>query len=233
MPKPERLSFEEAATVPIAFFTAHYALSHLGRLAEGERVLIHAAAGGVGQAAVRIAQRVGAEIFATAGSPEKRAFLSSLGIEHVMDSSSLDFADEVMDLTGGDGVDVVLNSLAGEFIPKSLSTLGSGGRFLEIGKVDFLRNTRLDLGLLEDNVSFFAIDLSQMMLKHPDLSSTLLRETVRYFEEGELDPLPLSCSRSLRPWTPSATWRRRIISARLSCPSMRTKCWQSPGLGSR
>jgi NADPH:quinone reductase-like Zn-dependent oxidoreductase/acyl carrier protein len=190
MPKPERLSFEEAATVPIAFFTAHYALSHLGRLAEGERVLIHAAAGGVGQAAVRIAQRVGAEIFATAGSPEKRAFLSSLGIEHVMDSSSLDFADEVMDLTGGDGVDVVLNSLAGEFIPKSLSTLGPGGRFLEIGKVDFLRNTRLDLGLLEDNVSFFAIDLSQMMLKHPDLSSTLLRETVRYFEEGELDPLP-------------------------------------------
>jgi NADPH:quinone reductase-like Zn-dependent oxidoreductase len=190
MPKPERLSFEEAATVPIAFFTAHYALSELGRLAEGERVLIHAAAGGVGQAAVRIAQRVGAEIFATAGSPEKREFLRSMGIEHVMDSRSLDFAGEVMGLTGGEGVDVVLNSLAGEFIPKSLSTLRPGGRFLEIGKVDFLRHTRLDLGLLQHNISFFAIDLSQMMLRQPDLSRSLLREAMRYFEEGELALLP-------------------------------------------
>jgi NADPH:quinone reductase-like Zn-dependent oxidoreductase len=135
MPKPERLSFEEAATVPIAFVTAHYALSYLGRLTEGERVLIHAAAGGVGQAAVRIAQRRGAEIFATAGSTEKRAFLESLGIEHVMNSRSLDFADEVMELTGGEGVDVVLNSLAGEFIPKSLSVLRSAG--------DFSRSARL------------------------------------------------------------------------------------------
>jgi myxalamid-type polyketide synthase MxaB len=190
MPKPERLSFEEAATVPIAFVTAHYALSYLGRLTEGERVLIHAAAGGVGQAAVRIAQRRGAEIFATAGSAEKRAFLESLGIEHVMNSRSLDFADEVMELTGGEGVDVVLNSLAGEFIPKSLSVLRSGGRFLEIGKVDFLRNTRLDLGLLGQNISFFAIDLSQMMQKRPDLSRFLLREAVRYFEADELEPLP-------------------------------------------
>ncbi len=190
MPKPEGLSFEEAATVPIAFFTAHYALSHLGRLMEGERVLIHAAAGGVGQAAVRIAQWKGAEIFATAGSAEKRAFLESLGIEHVMNSRSLDFADEVMKLTGGEGVDVVLNSLAGEFIPKSLSILRSGGRFLEIGKVDFLRNTRLDLGLLEQNISFFAIDLSQMMQTQPALSRNLLREAVRYFEEDELEPLP-------------------------------------------
>src|SRR5215204_2151287 len=190
MPKPERLSFEEAATIPIAFFTAHYALSHLGRLMEGERVLIHAAAGGVGQAAVRIAQWRGAEIFATAGSAEKRKFLESLGIEHVMDSRSLHFADEVMELTGGEGVDVVLNSLAGEFIPKSLSVLRFCGRLHEIGKVDFLRNTRLDLGLLEQNISFFAIDLSQMMQKRPDLSRVLLDEAVRYFEEGELEPLP-------------------------------------------
>ena len=190
MPKPERLSFEEAATVPIAFVTAHYALRYLGNLTEGERVLIHAAAGGVGQAAVRIAQWRGAEIFATAGSAEKREFLESLGIEHVMDSRSLDFADEVMELTGGEGVDVVLNSLAGEFIPKSLSVLRSGGRFLEIGKVDFLRNTPLDLGLLGENISFFAIDLSQIMQKRPDLSSLLLREVVRYFEEDELEPLP-------------------------------------------
>ena len=190
MPKPARLSFEEAATLPIAFFTAHYALNHLGRLAEGERVLIHAAAGGVGQAAVRIARRAGAEIFATAGSPEKRKFLRSLGVQHVMDSRSLDFADEVMELTDGEGVDVVLNSLAGEFIPKSLSTLRTGGRFLEIGKVDFLQHTRLDLWLLKNNISFFAIDLSEHLLKRPDLSRAILREALQFFEEGSLEPLP-------------------------------------------
>jgi NADPH:quinone reductase-like Zn-dependent oxidoreductase/acyl carrier protein len=190
MPKPAHLDFEEAATLPIAFFTAHYALNHLGRLAEGERVLIHAAAGGVGQAAVRIAQRVGAEIFATAGSPAKRDFLRSLGIQHVMDSRSVDFADEVMELTGGEGVDVVLNSLAGEFIPKSLSTLRPGGRFLEIGKVDFLQHTRLDLWLLQSNVSFFAIDLSEYLLERPDLCKVILRESLQFFEEGSLEPLP-------------------------------------------
>jgi acyl transferase domain-containing protein/acyl carrier protein len=190
MPKPAHLSFEEAATLPIAFFTAHYALNRLGRLAEGERILIHAAAGGVGQAAVRIAQRAGAEIFATAGSPGKREFLRSLGIHHVMDSRSVNFADEVMELTGGEGVDVVLNSLAGEFIPKSLSTLRSGGRFLEIGKVDFLQHTRLDLSLLKDNISFFAIDLSEHLLKRPDLSKVVLREALQFFEEGSLEPLP-------------------------------------------
>ncbi len=190
LPKPARLSFEEAATLPIAFFTAHYALNHLGRLAEGERVLIHAAAGGVGQAALRIARRAGAEIFATAGSPEKREFLRSLGVQHVMDSRSLDFADEVMELTEGEGVDVVLNSLAGEFIPKSLSTLRTGGRFLEIGKVDFLQHTRLDLWLLKNNISFFAIDLSEHLLKRPDLSRTILREALQFFDEGSLEPLP-------------------------------------------
>ena len=190
LPRPARLSFEEAATLPIAFFTAHYALNHLGRLAEGERVLIHAAAGGVGQAALRIARRAGAEIFATAGSPEKREFLRSLGVQHVMDSRSLDFADEVMELTDGEGVDVVLNSLAGEFIPKSLSTLRTGGRFLEIGKVDFLQHTRLDLWLLKNNISFFAIDLSEQLLKRPDLSRVILREALQFFDEGSLEPLP-------------------------------------------
>jgi NADPH:quinone reductase-like Zn-dependent oxidoreductase/acyl carrier protein len=190
MPKPAHLSFEEAATLPIAFFTAHYALNRLGRLAEGERVLIHAAAGGVGQAAVRIAQRAGAEILATAGSPAKRDFLRSLGIQHVMDSRSVDFAVEVMELTAGEGVDVVLNSLAGEFIPKSLSTLRPGGRFLEIGKVDFLQHTRLALWLLQSNISFFAIDLSEYLLERPDLCEAILRESLQFFEEGSLEPLP-------------------------------------------
>ncbi len=191
VPKPAHLSFEEAATIPIAFLTAYYALHHMGRLREGERVLIHAAAGGVGQAAVQLAQRVGAEVFATAGSREKREFLKSQGVQHVMDSRSLDFADEVMRLTHGEGVDVVLNSLAGEFIPKSLSTLAPGGRFLEIGKVDVLQNTQLGLRQLENNISFSAIDLSQLILKQPDFCRDLLREAMQYFEEGTLRSLPL------------------------------------------
>ena len=90
---------------PVAFLTAHYALRASGRSGPGERVLIHAAAGGVGLAAVQLAQRAGAEVFATAGSPEKRAYLRSLGVAHVFDSRSLDFADECMSATGGRGVD--------------------------------------------------------------------------------------------------------------------------------
>jgi NADPH:quinone reductase-like Zn-dependent oxidoreductase len=116
--------------------------------------------------------------------------LKSFGIQHVMDSRSLDFADEVMELTDGEGVDVVLNSLAGEFIPRSLSTLRDGGRFLEIGKVDFLQHTRLDLWLLRSNIAFFAIDLSEHLLNRPELARVALREALEYFEEGSLEPLP-------------------------------------------
>ena len=191
VPKPAHLSFEEAATIPIAFLTAYYALHRLGRLGEGERVLIHAAAGGVGLAAVQLAQQVGAEIFATAGTPEKREFLRSLGIRYVMDSRTLDFADEVMEYTDGEGVDVVLNSLAGDFIPKSLSTLRAGGRFLEIGKIDVLRNTQLGLKLLENNISFSTIELAQMLLKRPDFCMSILREAMQLFEDGSFKPLPL------------------------------------------
>lgn len=188
--KPSDISFEEASTIPIVFTTAYYALCRQGGLRKGERVLIHAAAGGVGQAAVQIASHIGAEIFATAGSPEKREFLKSQGVQHVMNSRTLDFAEEVMKLTNGEGVDLVLNSLAGEFIPKSLSTLRSGGRFLEIGKVDILKNSQLGLGQLEKNISLFIIDLGQLFLERPDLTQPLFREVMRYFEEGGLKPLP-------------------------------------------
>jgi acyl transferase domain-containing protein/acyl carrier protein len=191
MRKPTHISFEEAATIPIVFATAYYALHHMGRLGQGERVLIHAAAGGVGQAAVQLAQWRGAEIFATAGSPEKREFLKSQGVQYVMDSRSLDFAEEVMRLTNGEGVDVVLNSLAGEFIPKSLATLRAGGRFLEIGKIDILQNTPLGLGHFEKNISFCAIDLGHMFVEKPQVCRSLFRELLPLFEAGSLRPLPL------------------------------------------
>jgi len=132
--KPSAFSFAQAATIPIAFLTAYYSLHHLAKLSRGERILIHAAAGGVGLAAVQLALRAGAEVFATAGSPEKRAHLKSMRVPHILDSRSLAFADEITKITGGAGVDVVLNSLPGEYITRSLSILAAHGRFVEIGK---------------------------------------------------------------------------------------------------
>jgi acyl transferase domain-containing protein/SAM-dependent methyltransferase len=184
--KPAHLSLEEAATIPAAFVTAYYALVTLGRLRQGERVLIHAAAGGVGMAAVNIARWIGAEIFATAGSEEKRQFLRSLGISHVMDSRSLAFADEVMKRTDARGVDVILNSLGGEFIPRSLSILARYGRFLELGKRDIYKNTQLGLRSFEKHLSFFAIDVGPDL---PDFNS-VWRQVLEQFNRGTLGPLP-------------------------------------------
>ncbi|NUO78551.1 polyketide synthase dehydratase domain-containing protein [candidate division KSB1 bacterium] len=134
--KPAHHSFAEAATIPVTFLTAYYGLHHLAHMQRGERVLIHAAAGGVGISAVQLAQAAGAEIFATAGSAEKHEFLKSLGVQHVLNSRTLDFGEEIMRLTNGRGVDIVLNSLAGEFITQSVAVLAPQGRFIEIGKRD-------------------------------------------------------------------------------------------------
>ena len=190
VPKPSNFSFEEAVTIPSTFLTAYYALYHLGRLSKGDRVLIYAAAGGVGLAAVQLSQIAGAEIFATAGNPEKREFLCSFGINYVMDSRTLTFADEVMELTNSKGVDVILNSLAGEFLPKSLSVLAKFGRFLEIGKQDIYKNSQLGLYPFRNNLSFFAIDLEQVWLERPNFTMSLFREVMQYFEDGILKPLP-------------------------------------------
>ena len=189
-PKPEHISFEQAATLPIAFLTAHYALNYLGRLAKGERVLIHSATGGVGLAAIQLAWEAGAEIFATAGTKEKREFLRALGIQHVMDSRSLDFADEVLEVTDGRGVDMVLNSLSGDAIYKGLSVLSDYGRFLEIGKRDIYQNRRLGMRPFRKNLSFMAIDLDRGMRQRPELFSSLFREVVDGLIETKLRPLP-------------------------------------------
>jgi NADPH:quinone reductase-like Zn-dependent oxidoreductase/SAM-dependent methyltransferase/aryl carrier-like protein len=188
--KPKRLSFEDAATIPIVFLTAHYALHHPGQIRAGERVLIHSAAGGVGLAALQIAQHAGAEVFATAGSPEKRELLRLLGVEHVMDSRSLAFADEIMEATGGRGVDIVLNSLAGKAIAKGISSLAPGGRFLEIGKRDIYQNSKLGLWAFRKNLSFFAIDLGQLVADNPAMIQPLLGKLIEQFDNKEFHILP-------------------------------------------
>jgi NADPH:quinone reductase-like Zn-dependent oxidoreductase/acyl carrier protein len=188
--KPSSLSFEEAATIPVAFITACYALHHVARLMRGERILIHAASGGVGVAAVQIAQHIGAEIYATAGSDEKRDWLRAMGIRHVMDSRSLAFVDEVRAMTAGQGVDVVLNSLSGEFIPASLDLLRDYGRLVEIGKRDYYENRPLGLKPFLRNLSFSLVDLRGMVLNRPDLVGRVFKDVMALIESGQLKPIP-------------------------------------------
>ncbi len=188
--KPEKWSFEAAATVPIAYFTVYYALHHLARLREGETVLVHGAAGGVGIAAIQLAKALGAEIFATAGSTEKRDFLQILGADHVLDSRTLAFADEILEITAGRGIDVVLNSLAGEAINRNLRVLKPFGRFLELGKRDFYENTKIGLRPFRNNIAYFGIDADQLMIERPELTRQLFLELMDMFEQGTLKPLP-------------------------------------------
>lgn len=187
--KPAQMTFEEAAGFVIPFVTAYYTLHHLGNMQPGDKVLIHAAAGGVGMAAVQLAKRAGAEIFATAGSPEKREFLKSLGVQHVMNSRTLEFADEVMQITEGRGVDLVLNSLAGEFIPKSLSVLADQGRFLEIGKSGLL--TGEQAAALGRGIRYFIVDWTPDTRQNPSLIRGMMTYLMEGVQEGSLRPLPL------------------------------------------
>ncbi len=187
---PQGMSFESGATIPSTFFTAYYAFVHLARLQKGERVLIHGAAGGVGLAAIQIAKLLGAEIFATAGSDDKRDALRLLGVPHIYDSRSLAFADEILRDTNGVGVDIVLNSLAGEAINRNFSILKPFGRFIELGKRDFYENTKIGLRPFRNNISFFGVDADQLMREHPALTQTLFAEIMALFAEGKLHALP-------------------------------------------
>jgi len=188
--RPDGLSETDAATLPIAFITAYYALCHVGRLRPGERVLIHAASGGTGLAAVAVARWVGAEVFATAGSPAKRQYLHDLGITQVFDSRSLDFADGVLAATAGRGVDVVLNSLTGEGLAKSIAVLAPHGRCLDISKKDIYENGDLTLASFRRNLTYSAIDLARMVEERPELCGELLRDVLRLLSAGQLSPLP-------------------------------------------
>ena len=188
--KPEGWSFEEATTIPTTFFTVYYALKHLAQIEEGEKILIHGAAGGVGIAAIQYARYCGAEIFATAGSDEKRDFVRLLGADHVMDSRSLAFADDIMQITDGKGVDIVLNSLAGEAITRNLSVLKPFGRFLELGKRDFYENSKIGLRPFRNNISYFGIDADQLLIERPALANRLFKEMMQLFDNGSLKPMP-------------------------------------------
>ncbi|MGW7596831.1 SDR family NAD(P)-dependent oxidoreductase [Streptomyces antimycoticus] len=188
-PLPEGLAPDTAAGLPIAFLTAWYALRHVGQVTAGERVLIHSATGGTGLAAIAVARLLGAEVLATAGSEEKRRFLRAMGVAHVMDSRSLDFRDEVKEATGGEGVDVVLNSLAGSAIRAGLECLRPFGRFVELGVRDILSDAPLGLSPLRHNITFSTVDLRELQLARPRVYAAMLREVLAAIGEGRLKPL--------------------------------------------
>lgn len=190
MLRPAGLTAPDAAGFSIAFATAWYGLHHLARLTKGERVLIHSAAGGVGLAALQIARHLGAQIIATAGTEEKRVYLRSLGIEHVFDSRNTVFAADVHRVTGGGGVDVVLNSLSGDAIAAGLETLGTFGRFVELGKRDIYGYSTLALQPFRKNLSFFAVDLDAMMRQRPHQLGEVLRKVLDGFAQGQFTLLP-------------------------------------------
>ncbi|NEO38509.1 MAG: SDR family NAD(P)-dependent oxidoreductase [Moorea sp. SIOASIH] len=186
MAKPKNLSFTEAATLPLTFATAYYGLQHLAKIQPGERVLIHAAAGGVGQAAVQIALQTGAEVFATA-SPPKWEFLKSMGIKHIMNSRTLEFADEIMSLTQGKGVDIVLNSLNGDFIDKSFAVLATQGRFVEIGKIGIWEQQQVMQK--RPDADYFPFDIGERIQQQPGLIAKISEELNQQCQQGKLKAL--------------------------------------------
>ncbi len=188
--KPRRLSHQQAASLPIGFLTAEYALQECARLRTGDTVLIHAASGGVGLAAMQLAKLAGVRILATAGNDEKRRVVRQAGASVVMDSRSLAFAQQTLDATDGVGVDAVLNSLPCEAMAAGLSVLKPGGRFLEIGKRDIYSDRPLGLFPFRNNLALFAIDLDQLFKQQPQRMGEMLARLVERFERGELQPLP-------------------------------------------
>jgi NADPH:quinone reductase-like Zn-dependent oxidoreductase/acyl carrier protein len=191
-PAPAGLDPVAAAGLPVNYLTAWYGLRDLARVRPGERVLIHSATGGTGLAAVAVARAAGATVLATAGTAQKRAYLRDrLGIEHVFDSRSLEFAEQVRAATGGEGVDVVLNSLSGPAIAAGLRCLRPFGRFVELGMRDILADTALGLAPFRHNITLSTVDLIELLDRKPDEFGRLLGEVLAAVGAGTLPPLPV------------------------------------------
>ena len=218
---PSNMSTTELATIPSVFVTC--VLSYeLAELQAGDRVLIHAGAGGVGMAAIQLAQRVGAEVFATASAP-KQAWLRSRGVEHVFDSRTTAFGEEILDATDGAGVDVVLNSLTGEgFIDASLSCLAPGGRFVELARRDILSEE--EMTAIRPDVAYSILDLYTLKQQDPAGPGAALRELLARFETGELTPpihtrWPLPETSAAMEYMRAARHKGKIV---LTMPPLRT-----------
>ena len=189
--KPRNLGWTESASIGLAFVTAYLSLVQRAHLQEAETVLIHAASGGVGLAAIKIARMLGATVICTAGTEERRNYLRGIdGVELVSDSTTSDFHDDVMAFTEGRGVDVVLNSLPGKLLSTSMSVLAPCGRFCEIGDENALQTTNLPMNALLENKSFILCQLDIMMRQDPQNVQYLMKQVVNLFENNKLKPVP-------------------------------------------
>lgn len=189
---PSSMSFELAASIPVVYCTAYYGLIELGRLEEGEKILIHAAAGGVGQAAIQLAQMVGAEIYATVGNPEKKEFImATYGIPetHIFSSRDASFGPAIREVTAGKGVDVVINSLAGDLLRESWDCIAHFGRFIEIGKRDITSNTRLEMSKFNNNASFSSVDLTVLANEKPKAMGRTFDAVMKLFQAETVRPI--------------------------------------------
>ncbi|KAK5651402.1 hypothetical protein OQA88_12490 [Cercophora sp. LCS_1] len=186
------LSFEAAASLPLAYTTAYYSLVEVGRLAEGETVLIHGAAGAVGQAAVCVAQMVGAEVFATVSNAEKKELLISeydLSEDRIFFSRGAAFSSGVRRATEGEGVDVVLNSLTGDGLRESWNCLSKFGRFIEIGRREQGSKTRLEMSNVNSNASFISVDLLGLLAERPKVMKRLVADVGQLVKYGKIRPV--------------------------------------------
>lgn len=185
----DSISFEVAASTQSVYNTAHHALVNIARIKKGDRVLVHAAAGGVGHAAISVCQHVGAIVYATA-SAGKRAAVKAMGVEHIYDSRSTSWFADVMRDTGNRGVDAVLNSLAGKHQQLGVQALAPGGRFLEIGKLDIYDNAKMGLLALRKNGLFVAIDMDRLALDDAPLTIKTTAEVFDLVAKGAYRPIP-------------------------------------------
>ncbi|KAH7322511.1 reducing type I polyketide synthase [Stachybotrys elegans] len=187
---PNEMTFEVAASVLLVFATAYYSLHTLAQIQEGDTILIHSAAGAVGQAAVMLAQRAGATVFATVGSAKRKELvMSQYGVpaENIFSSRDTSFGDNIRRRTNGRGVDIVLNSLAGELLHETWTCLAPFGRFVEIGKRDFEQNSRLQMAPFVQSVSFFAVDLLNLNRDRPVTLQRVVKAVMDLFYSGQIN----------------------------------------------
>ena len=187
---PSTIEMAKAAATPMAALTAYTALFHLGAVRAGSRVLIHAAAGGVGLFAVHFALTAGASVYATASTP-KHNLLKQMGVRHIYNSRDTRYYSEIMEDTGGAGVDFVLNALAGAHITQSLKLLSPMGKFVEIGKKDFYEDKRIGMKLLANNISYHALDVDRLLLQAPETMSALLSDAMDNLMQNGWPSLPI------------------------------------------
>ena len=186
---PDDLPLCSAAVIPVIYTTAYFSLVHTARIKRGDSILIHSAAGGTGQALIQIAKLYNAEIYVTVGTVEKKQLLMNLyGIagDRIFSSRSLNFSQGIRMLRGGQGVDIVVNTLAGEGLRASWECVSPFGRFIELGKKDIYSNSSLPMASFARNVMFAAVDLAHILDADPHLMGELMREVMTLFKQGQI-----------------------------------------------